>query len=136
MINHEEGIDACGSMLDGRSEEEKRKMPTEHIKELLNVILKSNCFKFLEKHYHQITGTAMGTPMAPGWANAFMGQVERGLLRQYEEETGLRPAIWFRFLDDIFFFVPTLVYTNSSLIHSSEELLSSRFRKISLWFLI
>ena len=38
-----------------------------------------------------------------GYANAFMGHVERGLLQQYEEETGLRPVIWLRYLDDIFF---------------------------------
>ena len=78
-------------------------MPTKYIRELLSLILKSNCFKFLDKFFHQITGTAMGTPMAPGYANCFMGKVEKELLRQYEDETGLRPTVWFRFLDDIFF---------------------------------
>ena len=44
----------------------------------------------------------MGTPMAPGYANVFMGRVEKLLLDQYEKETGRRPKIWLRFLDDIF----------------------------------
>ena len=103
VIDHEEGVEACCERLDDRSEDEKRKMPTEYIKELLYTILKSNCFKFLDKYYHQITGTAMGTPMAPGYANTFMAKIERELLRQYELETGLKPVIWLRFLDDVFF---------------------------------
>ena len=102
VINHEEGVEACGKMLDGRGEDEKRRMPTVFIKRLVALILKSNCFSFLGKFYHQQTGTAMGTPMAPGYANIFMGVVEKELLRKYEEVTGLKPKIWLRFLDDIF----------------------------------
>ena len=103
VIDHEEGIDACYEMLEKRSDFEKRKMPTEYLRQLLSLILKSNCFTFLGKYYHQVTGTAMGTPMAPGYANLYMGKVERELLQQYESETGLRPAVWLRYLDDIFF---------------------------------
>ena len=103
VIDHEEGIEACCEMLEKRSENEKRKMPTKYLRELLSLILKSNCFKFLDKFFHQVTGTAMGTPMAPGYANLYMGNIERELLRQYEEEFGLRPTVWLRFLDDIFF---------------------------------
>ena len=44
----------------------------------------------------------MGTPMAPGYANLFMGVVEDQLLDQYENKTGIRPKVWLRFLDDIF----------------------------------
>ena len=44
----------------------------------------------------------MGTPMAPSYANIFMGKVERDILREFEEIHGLRPLVWLRFLD-IFF---------------------------------
>ena len=106
VIDHEEGVEACCEMLEERSDVDKKKMPTKYIREILTTILKSNCFRFLNRFFHQITGTAMGTPMAPGYANLFMGKVEKGLLKQYEEETGLRPTIWLRFLDDIFFVWP------------------------------
>jgi hypothetical protein len=48
----------------------------------------------------------MGTPMAPGYANLFMGKVEKEILQEYEQLTGLRPTTWLRFLDDIFFLWP------------------------------
>jgi hypothetical protein len=106
VINHEEGIKACKEALDQRSREDKAKMPTSHITKLITLILKSNCFSFLGKFYHQVTGTAMGTPMAPGYANLYMGKVETDLLREYEEITGLRPTKWLRYLDDIFILWP------------------------------
>ena len=100
-IDHEDGIRACQIKLDQRPDAEKQKMPTHFIEQLLSIILKSNCFKFKDRFYHQQCGTAMGTPMAPGYANLFMGMVEEGLLSEYERITGLRPTIWLRFLDDI-----------------------------------
>ena len=102
VIDHSDGILACEERLEQRVESEKLSMPTAYIKQLIEMILTSNCFKFGKKFYHQIKGTAMGTPMAPGYANVFMGRVEKLLLDQYEKETGLRPKIWLRFLDDIF----------------------------------
>ena len=45
----------------------------------------------------------MGTPMAPSYANIFMGKIESDLLNEYESKTGLKPTLWLRFLDDIFF---------------------------------
>ena len=67
------------------------------------MILKSNAFRFGNEYYRQITGTAMGTPMAPNYANLFMNNFEQNLLRDYSQETGLSPLVWFRFIDDIFF---------------------------------
>jgi hypothetical protein len=81
-------------------------MPTNHITKLFSLILKSNCFTFLGKFFLQITGTVMGTPMAPGYANLYMGKVETEILYEFEKQTGLRPSIWLRFLDDIFFLWP------------------------------
>lgn len=41
----------------------------------------------------------MGTRMAPTYANLYMGQLEEQLL----EQTTLKPLVWFRFIDNIFF---------------------------------
>ena len=57
-----------------------------------------NVFEFNNKYYLQIQGTAMGTKMAPAYANLFMGKLEEKL-----NELG-KPHImlWKRFIDDIF----------------------------------
>ena len=47
-------------------------------------------------------GTAMGTPMAPNYANLFMAKFEEDLLENYYSATGHRPLVWFRYIDDIF----------------------------------
>ena len=52
------------------------------------LILKS-LSAFLNRFFHQIVGTAMGTLMAPSYANIFMGKVEIELLGKFEQESGL-----------------------------------------------
>jgi hypothetical protein len=41
------------------------------------MVLKKNNFTFNGDHYLQINGTAMGTNMAPSYANIFMGKLEK-----------------------------------------------------------
>jgi hypothetical protein len=103
VINHEEGTAACKEALNTRSTGEKKSMPTRFITRLILLILKSNCFNFFGRYFHQLTGTAMGTPMAPSYANIFMGKVEKQMLNEYRKKTGKGPDLWFRFLDDVFF---------------------------------
>ena len=50
--------------------------------------------------YHQVSGTAMGTPMAPTVANLFMGFLESNLLES--SPIRINPDFWKRFIDDIF----------------------------------
>ena len=45
VIDHEEGAEACREALERRPEEEKRRMPSRMISNLVLLILKSNCFK-------------------------------------------------------------------------------------------
>ena len=47
----------------------------------------------------QKSGTAMGTKMAPSYANLFMGYVEQDLLSRCVK----KPLVWFRYIDDVFF---------------------------------
>lgn len=64
----------------------------------MNLVLKNNVFEFNEKFYLQTQGTAMGTKMAPAYANLFMGKLEERL-RQIGNKHIL---LWRRFIDDIF----------------------------------
>eukprot|EP00111_Clytia_hemisphaerica_P009897 TCONS_00028976-protein len=45
----------------------------------------------------------MGTPMARNYANLFMASLETKMLDEYYELTKLRPLVWYRYIDDIFF---------------------------------
>ena len=47
---------------------------------LIEVILTNNVFGFNNKCYHQVHGTAMGTKMAPAYANLFMSRWEQRFL--------------------------------------------------------
>ena len=45
----------------------------------------------------------MGTPMAVNYANLFLEELETKMLNEYEEKTKLRPLVWMRYIDDVFF---------------------------------
>jgi hypothetical protein len=93
-IPHEDGISACKEAWDSRYYKDP---PTDTLVELLSLVLKCNNFTFNEKHYLQIQGTAMGTKMAPSYANIFMGRLEKQLL----SEVPMKPHLWLRFIDDV-----------------------------------
>ena len=67
--------------------------------DLLEFILKKNNFQFNGTNYLQISGTAMGTKVAPSYANLFMSKLEKEMLETYP----LKPTTWWRYIDDIFF---------------------------------
>lgn len=94
-IPHDEGILAISETL---SRDPPNKVSWEIVTELVEMTLKMNTFSFNHKYYHQIQGTAMGTRMAPSYANIFMGHLEQRLL----SETTLQPNTWLRYIDDIF----------------------------------
>ena len=62
------------------------------------MILTMNNFEFDINHFIQLHGTAMGTRMAPAYANLFMGDIEETILAQFP----LKPYLWWRYIDDIF----------------------------------
>ncbi|XP_066926567.1 uncharacterized protein [Clytia hemisphaerica] len=99
-IDHEEGANACFDHLEQRN---KKSISSSYLKKLILLVLRSNVFRFGSNIYHQIKGTAMGTPMAPNYANLFMASLETKMLDEYYELTKLRPLVWYRYIDDIFF---------------------------------
>ena len=94
-IPHDQGIEACREALHSR---EVQSPPTEDIVNLILSTLPKNNFSFDDQHYLQVHGTAMGTRMAPSYANLFLGKLERDLLRY----TTNIPSTWWRYIDDIF----------------------------------
>ena len=89
-ISHSNGLSAL-----------KNKFPnnqTTSILQLNKFILEYNHFKFQDEHYPQIKGTAMGTPMAPQYANIFMAHLEERIL----EKSTQKPILYLRYIDDIF----------------------------------
>ena len=94
-IPHNEGIDACRRFLDTRTD---KHIPTETLCDLLRIILTMNNFTFNQHHYLQIHGTAMGTKMAPSFANLFLGIFETNAL----SNAPFHPHTWWRYLDDVF----------------------------------
>jgi hypothetical protein len=61
------------------------------------MVLKKNNVTFNGDHYLQINGTAMGTKIAPSYANTFMGKFEKQLLESSIE----RALSWYIFVDDV-----------------------------------
>ena len=94
-IPHEDGITACERALQTRTVQEP---PTADLVQLIRYILTKNSFTFSDQHFLQIHGTAMGTRMAPSYANIFMGSLEHRILTQ----TSRTPEVWWRYIDDIF----------------------------------
>ncbi len=65
---------------------------------LIDLVLTCNNFKFGKDHYLDTSGTAMGTRMAPSYANLYMADFEERDVYTYANP----PLFWKRFIDDIF----------------------------------
>ena len=66
------------------------------VRDIASLVLKNNIFKFDGRHYIQTQGTAMGTRMAPAYANIFMHPIEKNILANHPNIT-----FWRRYIDDI-----------------------------------
>ena len=98
-IPHEEGIEAClKSIKENCSLLPNFTPPPSTLRILMEFILKNNYFQFLDEYFHQILGTAMGTRMAPPYANLFMGTIERLII----DNSPVPIKLWLRYIDDIF----------------------------------
>ena len=99
-IPHEEGIQSALQFLSNHKESYKypEQPNPEVLGELMNLVLKNNVFEFNEQFYLQIQGTAMGTKMAPAYANLFMGKLEEHLINLAPNHI----HTWKRFINDIF----------------------------------
>ena len=95
-IPTEGGVSACKSQLEKSG---KSNLVINVILKFINLILRNNIFRFANGFFLQKIGTAMGTRMAPNYANLFMGELESEILENYPK----KPLVWVRYIDDIFF---------------------------------
>lgn len=97
-ITHDLGISAVETLLSGSN------LTTDEITfclDSLTIILKDNYFLFGDQFYLQTRGTAMGSNVAPPYANAYMAQFEE--MHVYPNHLFQHHAtIWYRYIDDIF----------------------------------
>ena len=59
-------------------------LPKHVLRELMNLVFKNNIFSFNGSMYKQLTGVAMGTPLAPTLAILFMADLEEAFFNTQE----------------------------------------------------
>ena len=94
-IPHNDGIGACKKYLDRRA---LSTTSSEDICLLIKFILENNVFSLNDEYFLQVCGTAMGTRMAPCYANIFMAELEENFLSGYPYKL----LAYDRYIDDIF----------------------------------
>ena len=95
-IPHEGGTKACNHFMTLDNFPDNK---IQTILSFIKLVLTCNNLVFQGNHFIQQTGTAMGTRMAPTYANLYMGYLENELL----DKSPLKPLVWKRYIDDIFF---------------------------------
>ncbi|PFX21428.1 D-galactoside-specific lectin [Stylophora pistillata] len=73
-------------------------LPTDDIMDLLNICLTSTYFQYNGKHYKQLYGTAMGSPVSVVIAEIVMQNIEERALSTCRQTIPL----WLRYVDDTF----------------------------------
>jgi hypothetical protein len=97
-IPNDQGLEAARVAL-GKSRPGPNVKPSNRsLMKLLELVLRRNNFVFNGQHYLQIRGTAIGTKVAVGFANNYMGFFERLFVYVFHKQ----PLVWLRFIDDIF----------------------------------
>lgn len=107
-IPHDFGIKALEYWIDKHPEELPDRVSKEFILESMTFILNNNYFLFNNKSYKQIKGTAMGTKVAPTYANLVMGYLENLIDEKVavaypDMHTANFVQNWKRYLDDCWF---------------------------------
>jgi hypothetical protein len=72
-------------------------IPVEALCSALRIVMRCNIFSFGDTFWRQISGTAMGCPPAPPWANTFFGLFEEIFLPIFQDNLSL----YKRLIDDV-----------------------------------
>ena len=95
----DETIDICINQLFENTDTVEGFTKSE-LKQLLSLATKESYFIFNGLLYKQIDGVAMGSPLGPSLANAFLSYHEKNWLNNCPQ--GFKPAFYGRYVDDIF----------------------------------
>ena len=71
-------------------------LPTDDLMDLLHLCLTATYFQYNGKHYKQLHGTAMGSPVSVVVAEIIMQNIEEQALATYSETL----PVWLRYVDD------------------------------------
>jgi hypothetical protein len=71
--------------------------PGKELCSALHIVMRCSIFTFGDTFWRQISGTAMGCPPAPPWANTFYAICESFFLPQFQDNL----ALYQRFIDDV-----------------------------------
>ena len=97
-IPTQEGIQSVAHTLRTNRPDHTAQPKNDSLVKLLEMVLTMNNFQFNGENFLQIQGTAMGTKVAPSYANDYMGNFEEKHVYTYPTQ----PLLWLRFIDDIF----------------------------------
>ena len=99
-IPHSEGLTSLRRVFELR---DNKQISSDTLVERPEIVLKNNIFQFDEKTFKQVCGTAIGTKFARPYTIFFMADLEEKILHASEK----KPMIWWRYIDDIFFYSGT-----------------------------
>ena len=117
-----ETIDICIESLFENTDQIKG-LTKEDLKELLTLATSESFFMFNGKFYKQIDGVAMGSPLGPTLANAFLCYFEKIWLNDCP--SSFKPLVYRRYVDDIF-----VLLTSSSQLDNLVKFFNSKHHKI------
>lgn len=100
-IPHHLGLDAVKYFLNTRGHQYRAH--GQFMIDLLQFTLSHNYFLFSGKTFHQLRGTAMGSPWAPSYANLYLGWWEATTVFGDTPTPGVENiGLWARYIDDVF----------------------------------
>ena len=118
-----ETIDICVDNLFPSENDIVLNFDKKQMKHILTLAANDCMFLFDSKFYVQVDGCAMGSPVGPSFANAFLSHYEKIWLHDCPND--FKPLLYRRYVDDTF-----LVFRNASHIPLFLDYLNSKHRNI------
>ena len=122
----EEAIDICTNTLFENTKRVKG-LPKKEFKELFSLATKKSYFIFNGKLYKYVAGVAMGSPLGPTLANAFLVHFEKNWLQNYPYD--FKPHYYRRYVDDTF-----VLFTSPKYLEAFRNFLNGRDANMSFKF--
>ena len=89
-------LDCTGTLLQQTADDTPLPLPNDKIMDLLKLCLESTFFRYNGRHYKQLHGTAMGSPVSVVVAEIVMHHIEKRALATCDQTL----HFWFRYVDD------------------------------------